>query len=98
MAKLILASCPVGGLVLDPFLGSGTTSVVAKKLNRNYIGIERNEAYCIWAEKRLAMADVDPSIQGYADGVFWERNTLNVQHKVATETRNTMLNHTPVNR
>ena len=79
IAKLILASCPVNGLILDPFLGSGTTSVVAKKLNRKYIGIEINEEYCIWAEKRLAQADINKTIQGYSNGVFWERNTLNLQ-------------------
>lgn len=79
MAKLILASCPVGGLVFDPFLGSGTTSVVAKKLDRKYCGIELNNEYCCWAEKRLEQASVDNSIQGYSDGLFWERNTLNLQ-------------------
>ncbi|MDR3356969.1 MAG: site-specific DNA-methyltransferase [Spirochaetaceae bacterium] len=77
VAKLILASCPEGGIVLDPFLGSGTSSVTAKKLRRRYIGIELNEEYCLWAEKRLAAADHDTAIQGYSDGVFWERNTLN---------------------
>ncbi|MCL2102250.1 MAG: site-specific DNA-methyltransferase, partial [Fibromonadales bacterium] len=72
IAKLILASCPEGGIVVDPFLGSGTTSVVAKKLNRNFIGVEMNEEYCCLAEKRLAMANFDKAIQGYAGGVFWE--------------------------
>jgi site-specific DNA-methyltransferase (adenine-specific) len=81
IAKLILASCPENGIVLDPFLGSGTTSVVAKKLGRNYIGIEINEKYCCWAEKRLALSDFDTSIQGYSSGIFWERNTLNIQMK-----------------
>jgi site-specific DNA-methyltransferase (adenine-specific) len=81
IAKLILASCPAGGVVLDPFLGSGTTSVVAKKLGRKYVGIEMNEEYCLWAEKRLALADDDAAIQGYTNGVFWERNTLNQQQK-----------------
>lgn len=75
LAKLILASSNEGDLILDPFLGSGTTSVVAKKLKRNYIGIEQNQRYCVWAEKRLEMAESNPSIQGYSDGVFWERNT-----------------------
>lgn len=83
IAKLILASCPVGGIVFDPFLGSGTSSVVAKKLNRRYVGIEMNEEYCIWAEKRLEKAETDNSIQGYVEGVFWERNTLNLQQKLA---------------
>jgi site-specific DNA-methyltransferase (adenine-specific) len=81
IAKLILASCPENGIVLDPFLGSGTTSVVAKKLGRNYVGIEVNEEYCCWAEKRLSMSDADTDIQGYSNGIFWERNTLNIQMK-----------------
>ena len=84
IAKLILASCPVDGFVFDPFLGSGTTSVVAKKLNRNYLGIAFNLAYAAWAEKRLESATEDQSIQGYSGGVFWERNTLAAQ-KVATK-------------
>jgi site-specific DNA-methyltransferase (adenine-specific) len=79
MAKLILASSNPGQVVLDPFLGSGTTAVVAQKLGRQYIGIELDEEYCCLAQKRLALADQDNSIQGYHDGVFWERNTLNEQ-------------------
>lgn len=75
LAKLILASSNQGDVVLDPFLGSGSTSVAAKKLGRHYIGIEQNAQYCVWAEKRLEMAGGDTSIQGYEDGVFWERNT-----------------------
>ena len=82
-AKLILASSKKGGTVFDPFLGSGTASVVAKKLGRNYCGIEVNEEYCLWAEKRLEMAEHDTTIQGYSDGVFWERNSLNFQKKSA---------------
>jgi site-specific DNA-methyltransferase (adenine-specific) len=74
LAKLILASTHPGDRILDPFLGSGTTSVVAKKLGRRYLGIEQDEEYCLWAEKRLEQAIVNPKIQGYADGVFWERN------------------------
>lgn len=81
LAKLILASSDPGNVILDPFLGSGSTSVTAKKLNRHYVGIERDKQYCIWAEKRLEMADADASIQGYADGVFWERNTLSRNRK-----------------
>ncbi|MBW4462241.1 MAG: site-specific DNA-methyltransferase [Nodosilinea sp. WJT8-NPBG4] len=79
VAKLLLASSNSGDVVLDPFLGSGTTAVVAKKLGRQYVGIEQDPDYCCLAEKRLALADVDPTIQGYADGVFWERNTLAAQ-------------------
>lgn len=74
IAKLILASSLESDIVFDPFLGSGTTSVVAKKLNRRYIGIEQEPQYALWAEQRLAMADDDKSIQGYADGIFRERN------------------------
>ena len=74
IAKLILASCPPGGLVIDPFLGSGTTAVVAKKLDRHFCGIELNPEYACWALKRLEKAAADPRIQGYEDGVFWERN------------------------
>ena len=80
-AKLILASSKPGDVIFDPFLGSGTTSVVAKKLGRNYCGIEMNQEYCLWTEKRLQMAEKDSSIQGYSDGVFWERNSLLEQKK-----------------
>ena len=75
LAKIILASSNPGDFILDPFLGSGTTSVVARKLGRQYCGIEIDQAYCCLAEKRLEIADYDNSIQGYEDGVFWERNT-----------------------
>jgi site-specific DNA-methyltransferase (adenine-specific) len=76
IAKLILASSNRGDLVFDPFLGSGTTAVVAKKLGRKFIGIELDESYCCLAAKRLELAERDSSIQGYRDGVFWERNAL----------------------
>lgn len=49
----ILAGCPVGGVVLDPFFGSGTTGAVAKRLGRQYIGIDLNPAYCRAAEDRI---------------------------------------------
>ena len=81
MAKLILASCPPGGVVLDPFLGSGSSAVTAKKLGRHFLGIEQNSRYCVWCEKRLELAEQDPAIQGYTDGVFWERNTYALQKK-----------------
>ncbi|HEY9845845.1 MAG TPA: site-specific DNA-methyltransferase [Candidatus Caenarcaniphilales bacterium] len=75
LAKLILASSQPGSVVLDPFLGSGTTSVVAQKLSRQFVGIEIDPIYACLAEKRLALAQGDRRIQGYQDGVFWERNT-----------------------
>ncbi len=81
LAKLILASSNVGDFILDPFLGSGSTSVVAKKLKRHFVGIEHNEQYCIWAEKRLELAELNQDIQGYTQGVFWERNTAQQQKK-----------------
>lgn len=81
IAKLILASSNPGDVILDPFLGSGTTSVVAKKLGRSYVGIEIDDMYCCLAEKRLGLADQDESIQGYRDGIFWERNSLTDRKK-----------------
>lgn len=75
LAKLILASSKPGDLIFDPFLGSGTTAVVAKKLGRKYCGIELNAQYCCWALARLDKAEQDAKIQGYSDGVFWERNS-----------------------
>jgi site-specific DNA-methyltransferase (adenine-specific) len=81
IAKLILASSNSGDVVFDPFLGSGTTAVVAKKLDRSYLGIEQNLDYCLLAAKRLALADTDRTIQGFAAGVFWERNTKQQQKR-----------------
>lgn len=54
----ILAACPPQGVVLDPFLGSGTTAVVAKRLGRAFVGIDCNPDYCEMARKRLLAADV----------------------------------------
>ncbi len=82
LAKLILASSNSGDVIFDPFAGSGTTTVVAKKLNRKFYAIELDEEYALLAMKRLEMADADNSIQGYQDGVFWERNSLAEQNKI----------------
>lgn len=81
LAKLILASSNRGDIVFDPFLGSGTTSVVAKKLGRQYVGVEIDQDYCCLAEKRLELAETDGAIQGYTDNCFWERNTLADQNR-----------------
>lgn len=75
LAKIILASSNEGDVVLDPFLGSGTSAVVAHKLGRRYVGIEIDAWYCCLALKRLSLAESNLRIQGYAGGVFWERNT-----------------------
>jgi site-specific DNA-methyltransferase (adenine-specific) len=49
----VLASSPPGGVVLDPFIGSGTTAVVARSLGRSYVGIDVNAEYCEMARRRL---------------------------------------------
>lgn len=77
LAKILLASTNPGDVVLDPFAGSGTTCVVASKLGRRFVGIERDLTYCCLARKRLILAQADRRIQGYEDGVFWERNAIN---------------------
>ena len=74
LAKLILASSNEDDLVLDPFMGSGSTCVAAKKLGRGFVGIELDEQYSAWAQMRLERAETDKTIQGYSDGVFKERN------------------------
>jgi site-specific DNA-methyltransferase (adenine-specific) len=83
LAKIILSSSREDDLVFDPFNGSGTTTVVAKKLGRHYLGVEVDESYCFLAAKRLELASTDRSIQGYVDGVFWERNSKNISRKGA---------------
>ena len=74
IAKLILASSHKGDVVFDPFLGSGTTAVTAKKLGRRFVGIEKEKEYVALALKRLEMAEKNPEIQGYENGVFKARN------------------------
>jgi site-specific DNA-methyltransferase (adenine-specific) len=81
LAKIILASTNESDFVFDPFLGSGTTAVTAKKLNRKFCGVEIDETFASLTLKRLDLADQDKSIQGYEDGVFWERNSLMEQKK-----------------
>lgn len=81
IAKLVLASSDKGDVILDPFLGSGTTAVVAKKLERRWRGIEIEEEYCALAQKRISGTAAGATIQGYRDGVFWPRNSLGLQKK-----------------
>lgn len=80
-AKLVLASSKESDFVFDPFLGSGTSAVVAEKLGRRWCGVDINTEYLCWARKRVYQAQRDPTIQGYKDGVFWERNSLRQQQK-----------------
>ena len=81
IAKLILASTNENDIVFDPFLGSGTTAVVAKKLKRHFYAVELAEEYIMLSLKRLDLALKDSSIQGYENGVFWERNTFTERRK-----------------
>ena len=55
---MIKAGCPEGGVVLDPFIGSGTTAVVAGRLGRQFMGIDINPDYCEMARKRIAGVQV----------------------------------------
>jgi site-specific DNA-methyltransferase (adenine-specific) len=79
LAKIILAGTNPGDLILDPFAGSGTTAVTAKKLGRKFVVIESDEQYCLIAAKRLEIAEDDKRIQGFEDGVFCERNSRQKQ-------------------
>ena len=52
-AWIIERACPAGGIVFDPFMGSGTTGAAAKELNRDFIGVDISPEYCKIAEKRI---------------------------------------------
>ncbi|MEM6592887.1 MAG: site-specific DNA-methyltransferase [Cyanobacteria bacterium P01_C01_bin.73] len=88
LAKLLLASSDRHSVVFDPFLGSGTTAVVAKKLGRPFLGIEVDQHYACLAVKRLDLAAQNGAIQGYSGGYFWERNTLAQQQCKAFQNSN----------
>ncbi|WP_249172211.1 DNA-methyltransferase, partial [Burkholderia vietnamiensis] len=51
--RMVLASCPPGGRVLDPFMGSGTTAVACARQGRDFVGYEINESYCAIAHERV---------------------------------------------
>jgi len=53
--RMLKASCPAGGVVLDPFMGSGTTALAARRLGRHFVGFELNRDYCEIIQQRLAM-------------------------------------------
>lgn len=55
----ILAGCPENGIVLDPFMGSGTVGIIARRNNRRYVGIELNAEYCAIAEQRIAEGELE---------------------------------------
>jgi site-specific DNA-methyltransferase (adenine-specific) len=61
--KPILSCCPVGGIVIDPFMGSGTTGEVARLNDRNYIGFELNPEYAELAEIRINRGTIDQLAQ-----------------------------------
>ena len=61
--RCIKAGCPIGGIVLDPFFGAGTTGMVAKQLGRDFIGIELNQNYCEMAERRIAQTGYQPGLE-----------------------------------
>ena len=52
--RMVKASCPPGGVVLDPFMGSGTTALAAQRLGRHFTGFELNPAYCATIAERLS--------------------------------------------
>jgi site-specific DNA-methyltransferase (adenine-specific) len=62
--RMVKASCPPGGVVLDPFMGSGTTAVAARRCERDFTGFELNPEYCKLIDSRLAAlqdAPADPA-------------------------------------
>lgn len=59
---MVKVGCPAGGVVLDPFSGSGTTGMVATQLGRSYVGIDLNESYRTIAESRIAGLPQDRGI------------------------------------
>ncbi|WP_233870914.1 DNA-methyltransferase [Paraburkholderia adhaesiva] len=68
--RMVLASCPPGGRVLDPFMGSGTTAVACARQKREFVGYEINESYCAIARERVSAAAAAPAsaVQGVAAG------------------------------
>lgn len=72
-AKLILASSRPNDIIYEPFAGVGTACVVAKKLNRNFVGVELENEYVLLGKKRLSLAETNKTIQGYEDGIFRDR-------------------------
>ncbi len=80
LAKIILASSNPGDLIFDPFGGSGTTAVVAKKLDRKFCSIEQDLTYCALTRARLKQAESNTEIQGYNGRYFMDRNTRQIKN------------------
>ena len=72
-AKLILASSNKNDIVYEPFAGVFTGCVTAQKLERNWFGVEYENEYCLLGQKRLCLAKINNTIQGYEDGVFRDK-------------------------
>ena len=72
-AKLILASSNKDDIVYEPFAGVFTGCVTAQKLERNWFGVEYENEYCLLGQKRLCLAKINNTIQGYEDGVFRDK-------------------------
>ena len=76
--RVILSSSQPGDVILDPFFGSGTTGVVARRLHRHWLGIEQEAAYIEIAAKRVAAAKPEP----YSDDVFDVRDKKRLAPRV----------------
>jgi len=68
ITKPVLSCCPVDGIVVDPFMGSGTTGEVAKANQRKYVGFELNPEYAALAQQRIA------SVSGASLGKFLDND------------------------
>jgi len=74
LERIILIGSKVGDTILDPFLGSGTTGVVAKRYNRNFIGIEINSEYFQWAKERIEKTEVKISLFSNVEHIKQQSN------------------------
>jgi site-specific DNA-methyltransferase (adenine-specific) len=81
--RMLKASCPPGGVVLDPFMGSGTTALAAKRLGRRFIGFELNAEYCDIIGQRLAMPELPVKKSAGAARKKGKTNKLVVQPPAA---------------
>ena len=59
---MVMASCPADGVVLDPFMGSGTTAVAARRCGRQFVGFELNPDYCAIIAARLQSAEAEQQV------------------------------------